>query len=448
MKSGRIRIIIVVAVLALAVIGGAVAYFLCHRPEEKVQEVVEVSDETEESDEEPDYEPLMQSFVELFNSGEYEEAQEIAEQLPNGYKHARKLRTLSYCAGYLCGNWSRYSGSHGGRQDRYIKVSIIVDENGEWITTLEFPDETISSEEIDIDIDDDDFWGPTITWKEEDYMYQFSIDDGSETEATLFTRNHETEDLKSLSYYEKEDGEIQVADQEIETSPFVLWEYEGYVDECNDYTWVAEFFDCDYDGDGKIDRINRVWYQDEEKAAYTIEFGNGDKLVVPESWETGFPHVQAGDLDGDGVNEILVTLTYDTSTDPNSFGEMWFFDKDETTGEYTEVKLPLMEIEDGGKGFEIRYDAPDDENIVHYEIPEYGFSADAGLSHDYITWWWTEEAITEARVIYHAEIVEEDTTVIRCYLTPFHRESYFLVFDLTYNDGSYEVGEIEEYSYY
>ncbi len=448
MKSGRIRIIIVVAVLVLAAIGGAVAYFLCHSPEEEVQEVVEVSDEKEESDEEPDYEPLMQSFVELFNSGEYEEAHEIAEQLPGGYKHARKLRTLSYCAGYLCGNWSRYYGTHGGRQDGYIKVSITVDEDGEWITTLEFPDGTISSEEIDIDIDDDDFWGPTITWEEEDYMYQFSIDDESDSEATLFTRFLETEDLKSMSYYEKEDEDISEVDLEIETSPFVLWEYEGYVDECTEYSWVEEFFDCDYDGDGKTDRINRVWYQDEEKAEYTIEFGNGDTLVVPETWETSFPHVQAGDLDGDGGNEILVTFTYDTSTDPSSYSEMWLFDKDETTGEYNEVKLPLMESEGGGKGFEIRYDEPDDENIVHYEIPEYGFSADAGLSHDYITWWWTEEATTERRVVYNAVIMDGEETVIRCYLAPFPRERYFLVFDLTYNDGSYEVGEIEEYSYY
>lgn len=239
------------------------------------------------------------------------------------------------------------------------------------------------------------------------------------------------------------------SEEEIETSPFVLWEYEGYVDECEEYTWVSEFDKCDYDNDGVIDRVKRAWYGDKEKATYTIEFGNGDILVSPATWETSFPHIQSGDLDADGVNEILITFTYDTSTDPNLFGEMWLFDKDGTTGEYCEVNLPLEEEYDiGGKGLEIRYDAPDEENIVHYEIPEYDFEAEAGLSHDYITFWWTQEAVTEFRVVYQAEIVEEETTVIRCYLTPFPREGYVLTFDITYNNGKYEIGEIEEGTFY
>lgn len=262
------------------------------------------------------------------------------------------------------------------------------------------------------------------------------------------TKPMEEEVLEDTDSEDEDAVSDEESEEEIETSPFALWEFEGYVDECFDYTWVAEFFDCDYDDDGRNDRINRVWYRDEEKAVYTIEFGNGDKLVVPESWETAFPHVQAGDLDGDGANEILVTLTYDTGTDPNSFAEMWLFDKDEAAGEYNEVKLPLDEFEGGSKGFEILYDAPDDENIVHYEIPGYGFSAEAGLSHDYITFWWTEEAATEVRVVYNAEIVDGEETVIRCYLTPFPREGYVLTFDITYNNGKYEIGEIEEGTFY
>ena len=137
------------------------------------------------------------------------------------------------------------------------------------------------------------------------------------------------------------------AEEEIETSPFMLWQYVGYVDEAEGYTWQEEFIDRDFDGDGTKDRVYREWFEEEQTAKYTIEFGNGRELIVSGGWETGFPHVQAGDLTGNGEPEILFTLSYDTSTDPMSFGEMWVFEYDKDSNSYKEMSLPLVNGDEG-----------------------------------------------------------------------------------------------------
>ena len=245
------------------------------------------------------------------------------------------------------------------------------------------------------------------------------------------------------SYDINDVSESDEAALEDEKSPFILWEYEGYIDECDGYYWQDEFKDCDYDGDEKADRVNRTWDQNEQTAIYKIEFGNGDILVTPMGWETGFPHIQSGDLDGDGVKEILVTLSYDTSTDPSSFGDMWLFDKDESSGEYAEVDLPLKESgENGAKGFEIDYDKPEDGKIK-FTIKDASFSRTEDLGEDYISSWWSDETVSEMRSIFCAEITGSSNPVLRCYIAPFRRWSTILGFNLNYNNGQYEVGYIE-----
>lgn len=225
-------------------------------------------------------------------------------------------------------------------------------------------------------------------------------------------------------------------------SPFVLWEYEGYVDECEGYYWQDEFKNCDYDDDGKVDRLNRIWDRNEQIALYTIEFGNGNKLEVPKGWETGFPHVQSGDLDGDNVKEILVTLSYDTSTDPLSFGDIWLFDFDETASEYREVRLPLASGENGAKGFTISYDEPDD-LVIRYTIKEAGLSRSEEVNDDYINSWWTNEKTTDMRSVYWAEIREGKSPAVRCYVEPLPRGGASLGFDLSYRNGKYTIGYVE-----
>ena len=220
--------------------------------------------------------------------------------------------------------------------------------------------------------------------------------EASDSASDAATDNTNDSESDSSSEIASGDVSIEGSDSDIETSLFYIWEYEGYIDECKEYTWRSEFVDCDYDGDGKTDRVNRSWDKDEQTAIYTIEFGNGDTLTTPKGWETGFPHIQGGDLDSDGINEIVVNLTYDTSTDPYSFGELWLFDKDKKSGEYKEVDLPFEKTENGGKGLQIDYDKPEDGKIT-YHIKGTDYSATEDVGEDYISFWWSDEAQSEVK---------------------------------------------------
>jgi hypothetical protein len=233
-------------------------------------------------------------------------------------------------------------------------------------------------------------------------------------------------------------------------SPLLLWEYDGYVDECEGYTWKDEFQDCDYDGDGKTDRLWRTWVSTKETALYEIRFGNNKTLNVPAGWETGFPHIQSADLDGDSQNEVLVTLTYDTSTDPNSFGDMWLFKKDKS-GSYEEVKLPLDSGENGTKGYTFEYTEPT-HGYVHFlskDKLESGKASGADiLDDDYLKNNWTNSATTDFRCVYKASIQNDGAPYICCYLDPFPRYRSTMCFRLYYSKdhGSFVTGPLEKVS--
>jgi len=102
--------------------------------------------------------------------------------------------------------------------------------------------------------------------------------------------------------------------------------YTGYLDECTDWDGYEQFANQDYDGDGRVDRVYRKNIADYERCTYRIEFGNGDLLQTKE-FGTGMPAVQTCDLNGDGVQEILIQASYGFSTDPNYYGETALFEK-------------------------------------------------------------------------------------------------------------------------
>ncbi|MBR1772228.1 MAG: hypothetical protein IJ747_09400 [Lachnospiraceae bacterium] len=244
---------------------------------------------------------------------------------------------------------------------------------------------------------------------------------------------------------EKKTEQTDVA--ETETSPLLLWEYEGYVDECIGYTWCGEFADKDFDGDGKTDRLYRTCDADRQIAEYTIEFGNGRRIQVPEVWNTGFPHIQAGDTDNDGEPEVLFTLTYDTSTDPMAFGDMWLFDYDEGSGEYRQTELPLAAGENGAKEITVSYDKPQG-NVVTIKVNQTGFTESVSLEEGYLQYWWSDETVIEDETVYHAALVKNgDKTILRCFAEVFTRGVGSISFDLIYKDGAYRV-ENTEYGVY
>lgn len=237
--------------------------------------------------------------------------------------------------------------------------------------------------------------------------------------------------------------EVAASEEEDETSPLLLWEYEGYVDECVGYTWRDEFTNCDYDGDGKTDRVSRTCDLEEQTAEYTIEFGNGIKLMVPQGWNTGFPHVHGADLDGDRAKEILVTLTYDTSTDPLSFGDMWLFDLDEASNEYKEVELPLTKGENGAKGFNMEYAEPQD-GVITVTIKEIDYSMDVEVGEEFISNFWGNSAeMAQLRPVFNAEAKEGDTPSIHCEVEAISRFGGIVEFNLIYEDGEYVIQNVQ-----
>ena len=145
--------------------------------------------------------------------------------------------------------------------------------------------------------------------------------------------------------------------------------------------------------------------------------------------------------DPEGVKEILVTLSYDTSTDPLSFGDMWLFDKD-SSGKYNEAELPLVKGENGAKCLTINYEEPDG-CVIRYSIMEAGLTKSEDMGDDYVNYWWTEDATTMLRSVYWAEITEGTSPAIRCYVAPLPRGGESMGFNLSYRNGKYEIGYME-----
>ena len=247
-----------------------------------------------------------------------------------------------------------------------------------------------------------------------------------------------TEAVETQETNETEPTETESEDDS-ETSPLMLWEYEGYVDECKEYTWWDEFAGCDYDGDGATDRVYRSYTADSDLATYRIEFGNGRTLEVPEGWNTGFPHVQAGDLNNNGEVEVLFTLTYDTSTDPLEFGDMWLFFWDGEFEEYKEEPLPLATGENGARCLTIAYKKTA-EDTLSVQVAQNGFSCDVVAEEDQINNWYYEDTDAEDILVYYADL---DKDCIHCYTQMFSKSGQCLTFDLVSKDYKFEIENME-----
>ena len=226
-------------------------------------------------------------------------------------------------------------------------------------------------------------------------------------------------------------------------------EYTGYMDGCYKYADYESFVNQDYDEDGLTDR---VWRENIEKSSmcnYRIEFGNGDVLSV-EKIGDGLPNITCGDLDGDGINEILFRAVNWGSTDPNSYGEWAVFKKNGSTYEMLKLPESMADYESDGNGGVLPAYWPmlplAVEDVGNYQARIYcvgmdgtddlgkGFSKDVALDvvidfgeedwktidlDDYITTRSDYLDLDNNGNIYSAEILEEGIPMLRTYTSLF-----------------------------
>lgn len=209
----------------------------------------------------------------------------------------------------------------------------------------------------------------------------------------------------------KTESETEMA---IETSYTGVWDYTGYLDECTGWTGYQEFVGCDYDEDGKTDHVYRYNIDKKDSCVYWIEFGNGaviepGKVVA----DTGFPHIQTADLQGDGIKEIIFTLSYDTSTGPMCFGDMAVFKRaqeDEYSYEKLDMPKPFKESEHGySQMLPIHYEQEADQSL---RITCADIGADFVLPIDTERWndlqYKHYAGLTEEHPVWQVTVVETD----------------------------------------
>ncbi|WP_408071331.1 N-acetylmuramoyl-L-alanine amidase [Butyrivibrio sp. JL13D10] len=234
------------------------------------------------------------------------------------------------------------------------------------------------------------------------------------------------------------------ATEDIETSPLALWDYTGYVDECLQYYWKDDFINKDYDCDGKTDRLHRSYHEEEQKADYVLELGNGNKIELGGVWDTGFPHVEMEDLNGDGEKDLLFTLSYDTSTDPLAFGNMLIYEYDSANNGYKQAELPFEKSEDvGSTDILVEYDAPSQEGNISFNIPKIGYSGEILAGTEFVQNFWTNDKTSESCNVYEASIRDYDgKKAVLCNVELLHKFGGLITFYIVNENGEYVIKDI------
>ena len=114
-------------------------------------------------------------------------------------------------------------------------------------------------------------------------------------------------------------------------------EYTGYLD--THPTYGRNNPKLDYDGDGLLDRIYKV-YDSNNGHSFYMYFGNGEKLLLSDrDWCMSFK-TEATDLTGDGVNEIIFIQASPSTGADNLYVYIYTLNED---GIYKQVKMPYYE---------------------------------------------------------------------------------------------------------
>ncbi len=270
-----------------------------------------------------------------------------------------------------------------------------------------------------------------------------SAEDDNSIEESAEDTTDDTADTDEESDAEPNTEET-TSDENIETSPFVLWSYNGYVDECKEYTWCDDFTDKDFDKDGTTDRLYRTHHEEPQTADYVIEFGNGNKLEIDGVWETGFPHIQMDDLNGDGEKDVLFTLSYDTSTDPWAFGNMLVYEYNSADKSYKEAELPFEKTDEvGSTALMVDYGVPTEDGHISFDVKKAGYSATLLTDNDFISNYWTKEATSEERNVYEASIEDyQGSKAIHCNMEMITKSGITVSFYIVNENGQYVIKDM------
>ncbi len=245
-------------------------------------------------------------------------------------------------------------------------------------------------------------------------------------------------------------GDVATAeetDQDLKLS-FHPYGYTGYMDELTMYEGMDEFCGCDYDGDGKFDRIYRIADTGSQMAEYRIEFGNGAKLYDKDVSEAAFPHVYAVDLDKDGYKEIVITYTV-RPADREAFTWFSLFD---CVDPRTYTRARLFESDWGMSCITVNLNKTG-LRTASYSVAETGFEGELTFDRYYDLY--DDDMMDECWDFYksmdytlHEPIagvdIDEAASCLHCFAYAVSDTSYYLTFDVVFENGEYRIKNMME----
>lgn len=243
---------------------------------------------------------------------------------------------------------------------------------------------------------------------------------------------------------EKKQAAVQTDVQTDVPSALAYIEYDGYLDECLEWSDHTAFANQDYDGDGLTDRVLRTYQEGSEYCHYQILFGNNVVLDCDKDVSAyGSPTIEAADINGDGENEIILLLQYETSTDMTAFGDLAVFEKKGDA--YVRAALPFEERETGYSQEVPMHLKQKQEQFITVSLDGTDLQVDVPLND----WGWEDarykkELFTDcscSSVIWDAFVAENGQ--LACKLNVFHQWSdYGLFLLLGYEDQRYVIEEV------
>lgn len=243
---------------------------------------------------------------------------------------------------------------------------------------------------------------------------------------------------------EKKQAAVQTDVQTDVPSALAYIEYDGYLDECLEWNGHTAFANQDYDGDGLTDRVLRTCQEGSEYCHYQILFGNNVVLDCDKDVSAyGSPTIEAADINGDGENEIILLLQYETSTDMTAFGDLAVFEKKGDA--YVRAALPFEERETGYSQEVPMHLKQKQEQFITVSLDGTDLQVDVPLND----WGWEDarykkELFTDcscSSVIWDAFVAENGQ--LACKLNVFHQWSdYGLFLLLGYEDQRYVIEEV------